>query len=106
MLHAAVAHTGSLFIVAAFRVALVLGVYFVGFTIETLTGSEDPTDGSGTMLNLLHTVILLGTGTVTGYCLKVAVDSIPFYRAPIHIRPGAGFATFALSACAIVMGDF
>jgi sterol desaturase/sphingolipid hydroxylase (fatty acid hydroxylase superfamily) len=108
MTHFALAHTDNFFRGLAWRVAAVLAVYLIGFIVESASSIDVP-NRKGVLLNIAHVLVFHGAdlsiGVMTAYYLKLLVNGIPFYKAPIHFRGGA-FEVFALTCFALATHDF
>jgi sterol desaturase/sphingolipid hydroxylase (fatty acid hydroxylase superfamily) len=102
-------HIDHFFSDLAWRVLGVSAVYLIGIVIESGGRVDKAPNRKGALLNSALTIVYnaadLSIGVMTAYYLKLLVDKIPGYRAPIHFRGGA-FEVFALSFLAIATNDF
>jgi sterol desaturase/sphingolipid hydroxylase (fatty acid hydroxylase superfamily) len=102
-------HIDNFFSDWAWRVAAVFTFYLIGFIIESNGRIDAAPNRKGMLLNAAHVLVYnaadLSVGVMTAYYLKLLVDKIPGYKAPIHFHGGA-FEVFALSCLSVAAIDF
>src|SRR5207248_9190433 len=102
-------HVGHFFSDLAWRAVAAFAIYLIGFIIESGGRIDDTPNRKGVLLNSAHVFVFyvadLSVGVVTAYYLKLLVDKIPSYKAPIQFHGGA-FEVLALSCLALIANDF